>query len=427
MRIASAKNSLPSSKNPVMKDQLTKLFEAHPMPAELALDKAIQSGARLGAYNAEASTRTQGKTIRKIKESLLTRNSSSISPSNSPSGSASGAKAKLSEAANIADYGPRYVPPQRQSNPFSIRGHHFGPGVIEDETEALPREEETSAAAAEAQKQIENQIDSQIENQIGNGAVLESGESVSAAPAVAAGISSPSREVLEAVAPAAVPVALATSDAGPIGLGAAGASLSPAQFQQPGLPPSLAWLEKPSPFSVNLNAIVESLRDARTRANFTLGEHLARAKEYRGRLEAEEFGIETQRENLKVLDDTISACALVAEQSLGIEPALLSTGHAKVASAPREHRYHRPATNDPSILRIKDVSKFFENNRETNWTVAEILPLLPAAKRQHAKSYLPNVLSTLCDAKEILRVSRGIYRASSEAHGAGTNGDGVKI
>ena len=56
------------------------------------------------------------------------------------------------------------------------------------------------------------------------------------------------------------------------------------------LPSNLEWLKKPTPFSTNLTAIVDELRDARQRVIFTLEQYQARQKELRKQLDAAEIG-----------------------------------------------------------------------------------------------------------------------------------------
>jgi len=190
---------------------------------------------------------------------------------------------------------------------------------------------------------------------------------------------------------------------------------TPATIELPALPTNLAWLDKPTPFSGNLSAIIESLRSARTLCACTLEEARARRKQKQDALDSEDFLILQQQEYLKSIENTMSACALVAEQSIGIEPRLLAPKSlhekkpAKV-NAQGKRTIHMPDKDDPNILRIEEVKRFFDQNPNVNWTAAEIIAELPSHKRAHAKVYLSAAMSTLASNDAIERVGRGIYR-----------------
>jgi len=182
----------------------------------------------------------------------------------------------------------------------------------------------------------------------------------------------------------------------------------------PVLPSNLEWLKKPTPFSAPLATIVDKLRDARQRVIFTLSQLQARQKEYRRQLDEAEYGIEEQKEKLKTLDDTISACALVAEQSASLKADLF-------AGAPVHHKHTQNKAGktagdrhwsliDPALCHQRDVVEFFEANSNTNWTPSEIAEAMPAAKQTHAKSRINQILFTLQKAGVIQRVGSGIYR-----------------
>ena len=197
------------------------------------------------------------------------------------------------------------------------------------------------------------------------------------------------------------------------------------------LPPNLAWLEEHTPFADHLRGIVDDCRIAKSKVGFTLQQSIARQKELadqiknlRSHLDAEEYTAEQQREALRQLDDTISACALVAEQSSAIDISLLVVPNhkhkqkAQSSSAlgvePKQSRgfNHRWSQNDGTACRRQDIVKFFEDNPGTNWTAPEIRKLLPPAKQAHAKQYLNVLLSALHKDGVILRIGTGIYRAS---------------
>lgn len=181
------------------------------------------------------------------------------------------------------------------------------------------------------------------------------------------------------------------------------------------LPPNLQWLEKPTPFSANLSTIVEELSAAKQRVIFTLDQHRLRQKEYRSQLDAEEYGIEVEKENLRKLDDTIAACALVAEQSGKLQPDLLVVEqiHHKHHSAQKAVKTSGPrlwTSDDPTMCHQADVIRFFDANPNTNWTAPEIRKLLPAAKQAHAKKHVNVILAALNNLGTIRRVGTGIYR-----------------
>lgn len=182
------------------------------------------------------------------------------------------------------------------------------------------------------------------------------------------------------------------------------------------LPSNLEWLKKPTPFSTNLTAIVDELRDARQRVIFTLEQYQARQKELRKQLDAAEYGIEEQKENLRVLDDNISACALVAEQSANLKPGLL------VANPIHHHRHTeskmgtpfasvRTRRRDPASCHPDDLIQFFKANSGVNWSVAEVYKGLPASKKEHTeKQQIYAILSALAKSGRLQRVGNGIYR-----------------
>ena len=184
------------------------------------------------------------------------------------------------------------------------------------------------------------------------------------------------------------------------------------------VPANLEWLERPSPFSGHLRGMVDSLRDARSKLNFILEQATKRSREFREKLEQEEAVIQRTREEVRQIDDAISACALVAEQSASIKPELLQPAHAhktaaaKKAGAPAEGakkggRWSR----DDAFLRTADAEAFFAANPGTNWTAGEIRATLPASKQEHARNYMPVLLSQMYKAGKIQRVGVGIYRA----------------
>jgi hypothetical protein len=185
------------------------------------------------------------------------------------------------------------------------------------------------------------------------------------------------------------------------------------------LPPNLEWLNKPTPFVNNLRGMVESLRTAKTTLSCRLELAIGRLKEARSKVEYEEREESRLRSELQQIDDTLSACALVAEQSAAIKPDLLApdllhkkhhTGDGEPGKDKGANGGKRWSLSDPTACRQSDMVEFFKNNPGINWTAGEIRKLLPAAKQAHAKDYLPVLLAQMFKAGKILKVGAGIYR-----------------
>lgn len=287
--------------------------------------------------------------------------------------------------------GPRYVTPPRRSNPFT---HHafssapvYAPPQLEARIEPEPEiqlpevsPDELEVPEIAAPEEMEQPVE-----------IKETAEASHLSESVPCQQAEPQR------GPSLVPPSAPIEDAPTVNL-----------------PPNLAWLKKETPFAANLTGIVDNLRDARQTVIFALKEHETRAQGFQKQLEVEQWGIEVERENLRILDNTISACALVAEQSAGIDPALLGRNgnHRKASNAaPVQRRAYQPTKDDPSVFRVADARKFFAENPGTNWTAAEIIPNIPAAKRTHAKTSLPAILSSLAEYGDIARIGRGVFRA----------------
>lgn len=179
------------------------------------------------------------------------------------------------------------------------------------------------------------------------------------------------------------------------------------------LPPNLAWLEKQTPFGENLKGMVSILRDAKTRIVCDLEQLRKRQKNLEAELFQVQYSVEQKKDDLRQLDNTISACALVAEQSTGIQPGLLAlngTHHRKPTNGAGKHIPHTFGKNDPGTLHLDEIRKFFAENPDTNWTAGEICKQLPESKQEHGKTYLSTALTNLTQMEEIQRVDRGIYR-----------------
>jgi hypothetical protein len=175
------------------------------------------------------------------------------------------------------------------------------------------------------------------------------------------------------------------------------------------LPTNLAWLDKPTPFGADLRAIVDDLRTAKSNVAFALEQSRIRRQKKQAELDQEDFAILELQDNLQHIDDTISACSLVAEQSMGIKKALLSSVQSENKAVKRH--INMPAKDDVTIFHLDELRTFFAANPNTNWRVAEIVNELPKVKQAHAKTYLPAALASLMKRGEVQHVGVGIYRA----------------
>ncbi len=182
---------------------------------------------------------------------------------------------------------------------------------------------------------------------------------------------------------------------------------------------NLEWLERPSPFSGHLKGMVDTLRDARSSLNFTLEQVLTRTKDLKQKLAMEEATAQRTRDQIRQIDDAISACALVAEQSAAIKPELLApvSIHKKTVKEERvngavgEAKTSARWSNHERFLRQPDLVQFFALHPGRDWRAAEIKPLLPEIKREHATEYLPVLLAAMNKTGRIQRTGVGLYRA----------------
>lgn len=331
---------------------------------------------------------------------------------------------------------PRYVVPPKRRNPFSHHAYPFYEAPSQPEPEAEPEALETGqpevneihevppVAVQEEQQDKADEVEAVLDSQF----VVHREEPVTTNDELSAvNCLEPPPSLAEV--PHEVPnVVPAMAEAGTPVLHPPNEDLF-AGTPVPYTPPNLAWLEEHTPFADHLRGIVDDCRVAKSKVGFTLEQSLLRQKELReqikslsARLEGEEFTAEQQREALRQLDDTISACALVAEQSSAIDVSLLITPklkHKQKAESPivegeepkqRRGYNRRWATDDATACKRQDIVKFFENNPGTNWTAPEIRKLLPAAKQAHAKEYLNVLLSALYKDGLIQRLGVGIYR-----------------
>jgi hypothetical protein len=194
------------------------------------------------------------------------------------------------------------------------------------------------------------------------------------------------------------------------------------------LPANLQWLEQPTPFTDHLRPMVDKLRASKTNVVFTLEQSILRQTELKkqivdlqDKLYKEEFVGEQQREYLHQLDESIAACALLAEQSISVAPllqALKSPTHKQHPNGEKKterRAYHRASLDSPSMCHREDVVKIFAANPGRKWSRVELVNELPAAKRAHAKQYLYALLSMLNADGSIQRIAPGIYVAKEKS------------
>lgn len=274
--------------------------------------------------------------------------------------------------------GPRYVTPPKRANPFSMHAYPASTFLTVDKKE--PTETIGSALGVEAAKPL-------ISLPVPEPASQESSHSEAAIPVVG---DSPSPS-------AATPV--------------------PSSFpqSQTAYPPQLKSLM--DSYAMAKSAIAFTLEQLHTRRKKTEEELAARQRD----LESIDRQVEHEKENLRKIDEIIAASALLAEQVAVAPAGLLSFkgAHHKTStgSARDPNQYANRWSDDPSILHIADVRKFFAEhpalppNGKAGWDAAAIVPELPAIKQTHAKLSVPGMLKSMTDSGVIERVGRGLYKA----------------
>jgi hypothetical protein len=321
--------------------------------------------------------------------------------------------------------GPRYIPNPKLKNPFSVHvypvlapGQNDDPYAEEPETPVLPLETKQSGTEAVSGKVEDAQTQepvvlqnaplvvetSQPESTLQIVEELKEESTMNATQAVI--VSPESAEKISLVPQLKSDLPVEIKD-------------SPKPEEKPAVVVSsssnLEWLNKPTPFKDHLKGMVENLSDAKNNIAFTLEQLRARQKKLESELFEVQFLIEQQKDNLRQLDDTISACALVAEQSASIPPGLLTSvtahkTHAKTEDYTNGKIKHR-GLDDPTACHQGDIVKFFAMHPNSDWTSSTILEELPEIKREHAKKYLNVLLPTMYKGGKIQRVGIGIYRA----------------
>jgi hypothetical protein len=329
---------------------------------------------------------------------------------------------------------PRYVVPPKKAHPFAVHVHYvpstsetpepeevLEPALPEPQAEE-PKEEKIEVSQAEEAPAEEPKIAEPpaVEPEVlpeQTSVPTPAPEVVSSAPSVPATVTpAPSLETPKTLAPA-LPEKVAEE--------------KPAQEETPqavaALPANLQWLEQPTPFTDHLRPMVDKLRASKTNVVFTLEQSILRQTELKkqivdlqDKLYKEEFVGEQQREYLHQLDESIAACALLAEQSKSVAPllqALKSPTHKHHDGEKKTEKraYHRASLDSPSMCHREDVVKIFAANPGRKWSRVELVSELPAAKRAHAKQYLYALLSMLNAEGAIQRIAPGIYVSKEQS------------
>jgi hypothetical protein len=316
-------------------------------------------------------------------------------------------------------YTSRYVTPPRKNNPFAVHAYpiyeapHSETTAVQIEEKPLPESEVEVSQVPPFESQP------QIEGKPSEPQALSQTTEEERAP----------EAVQLAPEPAPEPITELPSQGEKPGISTDEEAAAPAVY----IPPDLAWLQQPTPFAEPLKFIVDRVRNAKANVNFILEQTLRRQKELRVELEVielrlqQEALVETkQRQKLKQLEEMISACSLVAEQSTTVDSELFPTHThkkhypgaekkleegAKTLKPKGQKRNGRWDVNDQSICHKEDVLKFFAANPDANWKAAEIREQLPPTKHAHAKAYLNVLLPNLYKSGLIQRVTMGVYRA----------------
>ena len=339
-----------------------------------------------------------------------------------PAPASKGASAKKAKAHQAATgkkevLGPRYVPPPKRANPFAVHVFPVAATAMREEfpsPEPAPEGSQSHSVSPAAVEQLPPSEPIRLSIQ----------ESPQPCPTLVEVATGP--ETAVPLSEVSLPEPFKAAPAAELAPIAAEGVIAESVATSPGLvlPSDLSWLDKPTPFSSPLKGMVDNLRDAKTRIAFQMEQERARKAKLEGevsKLQDElftvEFRIEEQREGLRRIDDIISACALVAEQSVSIDPRLLAANGGANKKAIElggmRRKYARPAADDPSILRAADLRKFFTANPDIKWAAKEILEQLPAIKRAHGKKSISVVLASMTNAGEIERVGPGTYRKAA--------------
>lgn len=324
--------------------------------------------------------------------------------------------------------GPRYVTNPKLSHPFSV--HVYPVLELEKNGDPYAKEPETPVLPPETKQSVTEAVSEEVEDtQTKEPVVLQNAPSVveTSQPEPALQIIEKPKEESTMIATQAVIVSPESAEK--ISLVPQPKPDLPVEIKDPAepaavVPPlsNLEWLTKPTPFKDHLKGMVDKLRDAKTNIAFTLEQLRARQKKLEGeqkKLEDElyqvQFSIEQQKDNLRQLDDTISACALVAEQSATIPSGLLTsvTAH-KIHAKTEDHSNEKPryrSPDDPTACHQRDIVEFFATHPNSDWQIPKILEELPEIKKEHAKRYLNVLLPAMVKTGKIQRVSIGVYRS----------------
>lgn len=335
-----------------------------------------------------------------------------------------------------APYSSRYITPPRKNNPFAV--HAYPVYEAPQETKEVQLEEKPQAQLALEAPEPEllpeippPETKAEAETEVSQAPPAESQPQIDLEPYEPEALSQVFQEEREPEPsqPAPEPAAELPAEKEKPEIFAEEEKAAPAIY----IPSDLAWLQQPTPFAEPLKFIVDRVRDARANVNFILEQSLRRQKELRAELEGIEFKLQQQaleetkqRQKLKQLEEMISACSLVAEQSTTVDSELFhghpqkkhyqsakkkSEADAKTLKPKGPRGNGRWNVNDQTMCHKEDVLKFFAANPNTNWKAAEIREQLLPIKRAHAKAYLNVLLPNLYKEGLIQRVGTGVYRS----------------
>jgi len=172
--------------------------------------------------------------------------------------------------------------------------------------------------------------------------------------------------------------------------------------------------EKHNPFEGYLKGIAGHVLDAKNNLAVSLEAARTRLKDRKEILRqigdevaTIELNIEDMQSKFKKLDETLASIVLLEEQGAAIVDLL---PQATYKHAPQEIKWRKPAPDDITICRKADIVKFFDQNKNANWTIPEIVSHMPLVKQEHAKKSLPPALAALVNEGKLTRVATGVYR-----------------
>jgi hypothetical protein len=336
---------------------------------------------------------------------------------------------------------PRYIVPPKKAKPFAVHVYPvvspFAKGlsslkVAEEETPEVEVEEELPKVEAKPEAKIILKPAPVLEPEpVAEPKAAPEPEVVeekAVAPEPKATIQEAPKPILVVEKKEAVIESPSQTIVSPIEVKAEAPQSADSTSAKTSLPPDLKWLEKPTPFVSDLQSIVGRVRDAKTRIAFTLEQLRGRESELQKQyekvhsdLDSVQFQIEQHRDYCHQLDEMIAACALVAEQSAGLDVNLFKemTIHAKHTNhtkTPADDWRRGPRgktarwSDDPTYCHRKDVVEILQTDTHREWRAADVRDLLPEIKQKHGRGVIPGVLANLVNEGILRRASTGVYR-----------------